>query len=91
MIRSLTALPVFNEVNTVNAVLDEVKRYSDHILVVDDGSDDGTLDILKQRDDIYLTLHDGNRGYGAALATAFSLGRNFYLPKILANFVLHLR
>lgn len=71
MSRSLTALPVFNEAKSVNAVLDEVKRYSEHVLVVDDGSTDGTLDMLKKRDDIYLEVHPENRGYGAALATAF--------------------
>lgn len=71
MIRSLTALPVFNEVKTVNEVLDEVKRFSSDVLVVDDGSTDGTLEQLQQRDDIFLTLHPSNRGYGAALATAF--------------------
>ena len=71
MSRSLTALPVFNEVKTVDAVLDEVKRYSDNVLVVDDGSTDGTLELLTRRDDILLEVHAANRGYGAALSTAF--------------------
>ena len=72
MVRSLTALPVFNEADTVNQVLDEVKRHSDHVLVVDDGSTDGTLELLRRRDDIYLQVHPHNRGYGAALSTAFA-------------------
>ena len=72
MIKSLTALPVFNEVNSVEQVLDEVARFSDHVLVVDDGSSDGTLELLKKRDDIYLEVHPENRGYGAALGTAFN-------------------
>ena len=71
MLRSLTALPVFNEAKSVNAVLDEVANFSEHVLVVDDGSSDGTLDLLKERDDILLEIHPQNRGYGAALATAF--------------------
>ena len=57
MSRSLTALPVFNEVKTVDAVLNEVKRYSEHVLVVDDGSTDGTLELLSKRDDILLEIH----------------------------------
>ncbi len=69
--RFLTALPVFNEAATVNPVLDEVSRYSDDILVVDDGSTDGTLNLLANRDDITLVSHGENRGYGAALWTAF--------------------
>lgn len=67
----LTALPVFNEATTVCSVLDQVTQFSDQILVVDDGSDDGTADLLSRRDDILLATHFVNRGYGAALITAF--------------------
>ena len=42
----LTALPVFNEVDTVDAVLNEVTWYSHDVLVVDDGSSDGTAKLL---------------------------------------------
>lgn len=69
--RFLTALPVFNEVKSVCQVLDEVSQYSDDILVVDDGSTDGTLELLRQRKDIILLEHDENRGYGGALISAF--------------------
>jgi len=44
--RWLVALPVFNEVKHVDRVLDEVKRYCRDILVVDDGSTDGTAEVL---------------------------------------------
>ena len=67
----LTALPVFNEVAHVNAVLDEVLRHSPNVLVVDDGSTDGTHQLLTARRDIQLITHKENRGYGAALKTAF--------------------
>lgn len=67
----LTALPVYNEASTVESVLDEVSRYCDEILVIDDGSLDGTADILAARDDIVVLTHAGNQGYGAALQTAF--------------------
>lgn len=67
----LTALPVFNEVRTVNGVLDEVKHYCEDVLVVDDGSTDGSSEILERRSDIFLARHPQNRGYGAALLTAF--------------------
>lgn len=69
--RSLVALPVFNEANSVDEVLDEVARYSDEVLVVDDGSSDGTAELLRQRKDIRIVTHDHNRGYGAALQSAF--------------------
>ena len=67
----LTALPVFNEVDSVHPVLDEVTRFSKHILVVDDGSNDGTSEQLETRDDIILLRHKQNKGYGGALVTAF--------------------
>ncbi len=69
--RALTALPVFNEARHVGRVLDEVTRYSTDVLVVDDGSSDGTGDILAARRDIRVATHPRNRGYGAALGTAF--------------------
>ncbi len=67
----LAALPVYNEVGYVNAILDEVVQYIDHVLVVDDGSTDGTSELLAQRDDIAVVRHVQNQGYGAALKTAF--------------------
>jgi dolichol-phosphate mannosyltransferase len=69
--RFLTALPVYNERDHVCPVLDEVARYAGDILVVDDGSTDGTSELLAARSDIRLIRHETNRGYGAALITAF--------------------
>ena len=67
----LTALPVYNEAASVHAVLNEVVQYSRDVLVVDDGSDDGTSDILSRRNDIRVLAHPENQGYGAALVSAF--------------------
>lgn len=56
-------------------MLDEVHRYSENVLVVDDGSTDGTSQRLAERvaekGDIQVVTHAENRGYGAALQTAF--------------------
>ncbi len=79
MARVLTALPVYNEKSTVNQVLDEVIRFSPDVLVVDDGSNDGTSALLSRRSDIQIVLHRENRGYGAALISAFDFAiRNNY-------------
>ncbi len=69
--RFLTALPVYNELEYVAPVLDEVRQFSRHVLVVDDGSTDGTSDLLRRRTDIQVLRHEHNLGYGAALQTAF--------------------
>lgn len=69
--RWLAALPVYNEVGYVDHVLNEVLKYAPHVLAVNDGSNDGTGDLLDQRSDIAVIHHDKNRGYGAALRTAF--------------------
>ncbi len=70
-LRSLTALPVYNEARHVCRVVDEVLRHSAEVLVVDDGSTDGTGDLLAARGDVRVQTHAQNRGYGAALITAF--------------------
>lgn len=70
--RVLTALPVYNEASHVRDVLREVLRHADNVLVVNDGSSDGTADVLSEFDDVIHTeTHVVNQGYGAALATAF--------------------
>jgi dolichol-phosphate mannosyltransferase len=69
--RLLTALPVYNEAAHVDPVLDLVVRYAQDVLVVDDGSNDGTSERLAARTDIKCIRHETNRGYGAALKTAF--------------------
>jgi dolichol-phosphate mannosyltransferase len=67
----LTVLPVYNEASTVNEVLDLVAKHAEHVLVVDDGSTDGTSALLANRDDIILLQHPVNKGYGAALISGF--------------------
>lgn len=70
--RWLAALPVYNERDYVDGVLTEVRRYARDVLVVDDGSSDGTSEILDRRSDIQIVRHPENRGYGAALLSAFA-------------------
>jgi dolichol-phosphate mannosyltransferase len=70
-LRYLTALPVYNEARHVTPVLDQVVCNAADVLVVDDGSTDGTRDLLAARTDVTVVTHEKNRGYGAALKTAF--------------------
>ena len=68
----LTAIPVYNEEPHVEAVLREVRRHSPRILVIDDGSTDGTAKLLSRQPGVEVIRHARNRGYGAALMSAFA-------------------
>ncbi len=69
--RVLTAIPVFNEEAHLEPVLREVQKFAGDVLVVDDGSTDGTPDRLRQFPDVRVIRHPKNRGYGAGLQSAF--------------------
>lgn len=75
----LVALPVFNEEAHVAHVLRRVQQFNSRILVVDDGSTDATGEILNGFSTVEVVTHPKNRGYGAALQSAFeyAIGHDF--------------
>lgn len=64
-------VPAFNEGRRLAAVLDDLSRTGHHIVVVDDGSKDRTVDAAR-RHGCYALRHSFNRGQGAALQTGIS-------------------
>jgi len=67
-------IPAFNEIKTIQTIIERVRNTDlvDEILVVDDGSTDGTRDLLQKLSDqgqIHLVLHPRNMGKGAAVRT----------------------
>jgi dolichol-phosphate mannosyltransferase len=64
-------MPVYNELKYVSHVLDKVARFHSDILVIDDGSTDGTGRLLSERRGLHLIRHQENRGYGQSLIDAF--------------------
>jgi dolichol-phosphate mannosyltransferase len=68
----LTAIPVYNEERHLESVLKEVRRFATEILVINDGSTDRTGELLVQQEGLHVITHPRNRGYGAALMSAFA-------------------
>ena len=67
-------IPAYNERQTIEEILRRVQatQVPDEIIVVDDGSVDGTRDVLHRLDGdgcVRVILHESNQGKGAAVAT----------------------
>jgi len=64
-------MPVYNERDTISAIIKLVRAVplSKEIIVIDDGSTDGTQEVLKSMtgDDLVLLLQEKNAGKGAAI------------------------
>ena len=71
-------IPVYNEANTITKVINNIKDVNidmdKEIIVVDDGSTDGTRDMLDSLRDktVGVYYHEKNQGKGAALKTGIS-------------------
>ena len=71
-------IPCFNEKATILELIDAVQSapiQDRQIIIVDDGSTDGTIEILKRiegEDEIDIIYHETNKGKGAALSTGFA-------------------
>ena len=76
LLRTLIAIPIYNELKYIQPVISRIKGYHSEILVVDDGSTDGSGDLLQARDDIHLIRHPTNQGYGRSIIDAFDFASN---------------
>ncbi|MGQ9832810.1 MAG: glycosyltransferase family 2 protein [Candidatus Villigracilaceae bacterium] len=73
-------IPVYNEVNSLREIVQRVQQthLAWEIILVDDGSQDGTREILKELDgkeNIRVILHERNQGKGAAVRTGLAAAR----------------
>jgi len=81
--RTLIAIPVYNELKHVDDVLRRVLSYHPDVLLIDDGSSDGTAEKLAARADIRLLRHPQNRGYGQSLIDAFDYAATHHFDWVL--------
>jgi glycosyltransferase involved in cell wall biosynthesis len=75
-LRLSVVIPAYNEKDSLKEIIRRVRavRIPKEIIVVDDGSTDGTADVLanmESHEDLRTLRHQRNRGKGAALRTAF--------------------
>ncbi|HMM82464.1 MAG TPA: glycosyltransferase family 2 protein [Terrimesophilobacter sp.] len=70
--KTLIAIPAFNEEESISAVLEDLARHHplDHVIVIDDGSRDSTSQIARNAG-VRVIRHPINLGVGAAMGTAF--------------------
>ena len=73
-------IPVYNEVNNIKEIIKRVQaqKLANEIIIVDDGSSDGTRDILKGLDGkrkVRVILHERNQGKGAAVVTGIKASK----------------
>jgi glycosyltransferase involved in cell wall biosynthesis len=73
-------IPVYNEVDNIQEILKRVQatKLAKEIVVVDDGSKDGTRDILQKLDGrkkVRVILHEKNQGKGAAVVTGMNAAK----------------
>ena len=71
VLKACVIIPTYNNAATLAAVIEDVAQYSNHIIVVNDGATDNTVDIVKQYPAVQFINYTPNVGKGWALRKAF--------------------
>lgn len=64
-------IPTYNNAPTIASIINNVLEYTPNLLVINDGSTDGTRKIIAEIPNIYTVNYEPNRGKGRALRTGF--------------------
>ena len=70
---ALVVIPTYNEVESIGGILDGLKNLDLDVLVIDDGSPDGTADRVRMHN-VEVIEREGKQGLGSAYRTGFSIG-----------------
>jgi glycosyltransferase involved in cell wall biosynthesis len=73
-------IPIYNEINTLRELLERVEKTGipDEIILVDDGSSDGTREVVKEyqgKKGYVVVLHERNQGKGAAVRSGIDVAK----------------
>jgi glycosyltransferase involved in cell wall biosynthesis len=71
MPKIIACMPAFNEEKYIGSLVLKTRQYVDQVIVVDDGSDDNTVEIAKLAG-AKVIQHKANKGYGAAIQSIFA-------------------
>ena len=82
-------LPAYNEATRIQPVIEEIAEKGYRMVIVNDGSSDNTLEVIKESQkkypkSIYIYSHIINRGVGVAMQTGFDAVLR-YNPKYIVN------
>lgn len=72
--RVIAAIPCFNTESSVGSVVAAAGKYVDQVVVIDDGSQDGTAEVAREAGATVVS-HGKNRGYGEAIKSCFAAAR----------------
>jgi len=78
-VRLAVVVPAFNEADRIASTIRSIPGFVDHVIVVDDGSQDGTATNAREAiaspdapSRVEVVVHPRNRGVGAAIATGYA-------------------
>ena len=78
MTKDVVIIPTYNEKENITAIINAVfsQQHDFHVLIIDDGSPDGTANIVKDMmtkytDELFLIERQGKQGLGTAYLTGF--------------------
>jgi len=69
---ALVVIPTYNESESIGEILNGLKKLDVDVLVIDDGSPDGTADIVRKHN-VEVVERAGKLGLGSAYRTGFSM------------------
>lgn len=76
--RVAALVPAYNEARQIASVVASMPPFVDDVVVIDDGSSDGTADVVRGLDDprVVLLVQEENGGVGKALAAGYTWARD---------------